>query len=474
MSVVSYPFLTKDGSEAMSIDEERVYDLIGVGFGPANLALAIAVAERNESAPGNGHDRTARRHSAIFLEKEDRFRWHQGMLIDDATMQISFMKDLVTIRNPVSRFSFLSYLAAKGRLVDFINHKTFYPSRVEFHDYLEWAAGHFADMVEYSAAVVNVRPVPGDTADTGGTAETDVALLDVVARGPSGQTITRRTRNVVLAAGLRPVLPPGVERGDRVWHSSELLTRLAGLPQDEPYQFVVVGAGQSAAEVVGYLHRTFEQAQVHAVFARYGYSVADDTAFANRIFDPAAVDDFYFAPAAVKDQLSAYHSNTNYSVVDADLITDLYRRMYQEQVTEHRRLHIHNVCDIAEQAPASDHVGVVIRHLPTGEIARVRADYVVYATGYTPADPADLLGEAAPLCQRDEAGLVLVDRDYRVTTVAGTRAGIYLQGGTVHSHGISSTLLSNAAVRAGEILDSVCSRGTAPLPSTVAALDARG
>lgn len=449
----------------MSSDEERTYDLIGVGFGPANLALAIAIGERNESASGNGRNGTARKQSAIFLEKEDRFRWHQGMLIDDATMQISFLKDLVTMRNPISRFSFLSYLADKGRLVDFINHKTFFPTRVEFHDYLEWVAVHFADMVEYSARVVNVRPVPGDT---------DVPFLDIIAQRPSGQTVTRRTCNVVLAAGLRPVLPPGVERTDRVWHSSELLTRLGGLPPGEPYQFVVVGAGQSAAEVVGYLHRMFRHAQVHAVFARYGYSVADDTAFANRIFDPAAVDDFYFAPSAVKDQLSAYHSNTNYSVVDADLITDLYRRMYQEQVTEHRRLHIHNVCDIAEQASAGDHVGVVIRHLPTGELARVRADYVVYATGYTPTDPADLLGEAAPLCQRDDAGRVLVDRDYRLRTVAGTRAGIYLQGGTVHSHGISSTLLSNAAVRAGEILASVCSREGGELLSTVAALDAGG
>jgi L-ornithine N5-monooxygenase len=447
---------------------EHVYDLIGVGFGPANLALAIAVDEHDASNgrdSGDGRNGAARKRSAIFLERKDQFSWHQGMLIDDATMQISFMKDLVTIRNPVSRFSFLSYLAARGRLVDFINHKTFYPSRVEFHDYLEWTASHFSEMVEYSAAVVNVRPVPRNG---------EVALLDVVARRPSGQTVTRRARNVVLAAGLQPVLPPGIERADRVWHSSELLTRLASLRPGEPYSFVVVGAGQSAAEVVGYLHRNFEHAQVHAVFARYGYSVADDTAFANRIFDPAAVDDFYFAPPAVKDQLSAYHSNTNYSVVDADLITDLYRRMYQERVTGHRRLHIHNVCAVAEQAAADGHVGVVIRHLPTGELTRVRAHYVIYATGYTPADPADLLGEAAPLCRRDDVGRVLVDRDYRVSTIPGTRAGIYLQGSTVHTHGISSTLLSNAAVRAGEILDSIRSREPAQSRDPVTALDARG
>lgn len=37
------------------------------------------------------------------------------MLIDDATMQVSFLKDLVTLRNPASEFSFLCYLQSKGR-----------------------------------------------------------------------------------------------------------------------------------------------------------------------------------------------------------------------------------------------------------------------------------------------------------------------------------------------------------------------
>ena len=34
-------------------------------------------------------------------------------------------------------------------------------------------------------------------------------------------------------------------------------------------------------------------------------------------------------------------------------------------------------------------------------------------------------------------------------------ANVYLQGGTEHSHGITASLLSNAAVRAGEILGSI-------------------
>jgi L-ornithine N5-oxygenase len=62
-------------------------------------------------------------------------------------MQVTFLKDLATIRNPTSRFSFLAYLRERGRLLDFINHKSLFPSRVEVHDYLEWAAAQLVHQV---------------------------------------------------------------------------------------------------------------------------------------------------------------------------------------------------------------------------------------------------------------------------------------------------------------------------------------
>ncbi|MBQ3659658.1 MAG: PDZ domain-containing protein, partial [Bacteroidales bacterium] len=37
-------------------------------------------------------------------------------------MQVSYLKDLATLRNPRSGFSFVSYLHDRGRLVDFINY----------------------------------------------------------------------------------------------------------------------------------------------------------------------------------------------------------------------------------------------------------------------------------------------------------------------------------------------------------------
>ncbi|MFE7135747.1 lysine N(6)-hydroxylase/L-ornithine N(5)-oxygenase family protein [Streptomyces sp. NPDC057638] len=430
-------------SQVLPGDAPLVHDLIGIGFGPSNVAMAIALSEHNARV---GRQEAVTAH---FFEQQPRFGWHRGMLLDDATMQVSFLKDLVTLRNPASEYSFLCYLQSKGRLIDFINHKNLFPLRIEFHDYFEWAAAKVDDMVSYGHEIIAVEPVVRDGV---------IEYLDVTAQSADG-LVVHRARNLVISTGLRPAMPEGVERTERVWHNSDLLRNVESLEGTEPTRFVVVGAGQSAAENVAYLHRRFPRAEVCAVFSRYGYSPADDSSFANRIFDPAAVSDFYDAPESVKRSLMDYHGNTNYSVVDMDLIDELYRQSYQEKVMGAERLRFLNVSRLTGVKETDDGVRATVKSLITGEETPLDADVVVCATGYRPADPLGLLGELGGRCHRDDQGRLSVERDYRLATDDELRCGIYLQGGTEHTHGITSPLLSNTAIRVGEILDSILDRG---------------
>lgn len=433
---------------------DRALDLAGVGLGPSNLALAIAVDERNTQVP------PVHAVTAEFYERKPRFGWHQGMLIDGSLMQVSFLKDLVTMRNPRSRYTFLNYLQANDRLVDFINHKCLFPSRAEYHQYLEWAAGQFVHQVRYDAEVVGARPTVRDGVVTH-------FEVDVACRGDHGSvSIVRPARNLVLATGLVPSLPAGAVLSERTWHSSELLRRVGALPA-RPSRIVVLGAGQSAAEVTEYLHRTFPTAEICALFERYGYSPADNSPFANRIFDPEAVDVFFDAPEAVKESLLDYHRNTNYGVVDPDLIDELYRRWYQEKVTGARRLRLFNASRLAGVEPLPDGVEATVEHTVTGMSTVLRADALVYATGYQPADPTRALGEAAALLVRDDRGRLAFERDYRVRTAVPVAGGIYLQGGTEHTHGITSSLLSNSAIRAAEIVRSIADRRRRAAPAAM-------
>ncbi|WP_433657688.1 lysine N(6)-hydroxylase/L-ornithine N(5)-oxygenase family protein [Nocardia sp. CA-128927] len=411
---------------------DEIVDIAGIGFGPSNLALAIAIEEHNQNlAP-------PQRLTARFVEAKERFEWHPGMLLPGATMQISFLKDLVTQRNVRSRYSFLNYLKEHDRLADFINLSTFRPTRLEFQDYLRWAARTVDVRVHFGTTAVSVAAM-GDCFEIRLNGRADGVL---------------RARNIVVAVGLSAKMPDGVAASGRVFHSHGLLPSLAALPRLRHNRFVVIGAGQSAGEVVGHLHQNYGSSCVHAVFGKYGLTPADDSSYANRIFDPAAVDDFYASSPELRQQLMSYHRGTNYSAVEPALIEQLYAHEYAERVSGTRRLFMHGASAVTGIADSDGGVRVDVTHGPTGLTETLVCDAVVCATGFRPGDVRRLLGELAGSVAFEDAG-PQVTRDYRLVPTAPLPGDIYLQGGTEHTHGLSSSLLSNIAVRTGEIVRSI-------------------
>ncbi|MFE0424886.1 SidA/IucD/PvdA family monooxygenase, partial [Streptomyces sp. NPDC058953] len=269
-------------------------------------------------------------------------------------------------------------------------------------------------------------------------------------------------------------LPAGVDRDERVWHSSEFLDRYRGTDPAELRRVAVVGAGQSAAEITRFLYDELPHAQVWSVIPSYGYVAADDTPFANQIFDPGAVDDYYFGSEQTRGAFWRYHRNTNYSVVDDEVIRDLYRRAYDEDVRGENRLRFLNLTRVTGVKRAGAETRVTLQAGPEGEIRELDFDALVCATGYAAMEPTGLLGDLDRHCLRDESGRYQVARDYRIATASAMRCGLYLQGGTEHTHGLTSSLLSNIAVRSGEIADSIAARRAGREPGEAVPAGAAG
>lgn len=422
-----------------------IYDVVGIGFGPSNLSLAIALDEHEVNL-------SARPLTAAFFERQPSFGWHRNMLLPSTTMQVSFLKDLATFRNPVSRFSFVSYLHASSRLAQFVNTQTFFPERQEFHQYLEWAESSFADRVSYNSEVTRIR-LPREAAS--GSSQ----YLQVEVRNASGAGTRRvNARNVAISTGLVPRIPDGMERDERCWHSSEFLEKFQQMNTGELKRVAVVGAGQSGAEITRFLYDTLRHAQVFAIIPSYGYSIADNTPFANQVFDPSAVDDYYFGTGDTREAFWRYHKNTNYSVVDDEVIRDLHRRVYDEEVRGTKRMHFLNLTRVKEVKRVGNETRVSLESLLDTGSLELDVDALVFATGYDVMDPSCLLGDLDRYCLRDEVGRHRVERDYRLATTPALSCGIYLQGGTEHTHGLTSSLLSNIAIRSGEIADSIVQR----------------
>ena len=239
-----------------------VYDLICVGFGPASLAIAVALRDLHVDA------------RILFLERQTQFAWHAGMLLPSARMQISFLKDLATFRDPRSHFTFLNYLKQKGRLEAFANLGTFLPLREEFNDYLTWAAEHFDDVVEYNTDVQNIQHVSENS-------NTSVRGWTVNCRSLSdNQLVSFVSKKVVVAVGGSPKVPRGLHSfGPNIVHSSQYLRaiRQNDWKDDSRIKFAVIGGGQSAAEIFYDLMNQFPTARVKLFTSGSALKPSDDS-----------------------------------------------------------------------------------------------------------------------------------------------------------------------------------------------------
>src|SRR5262249_29007637 len=174
------------------------------------------------------------------------------------------------------------------------------PTRREFNPYYCWVAAQLADLVRYDREVLSVLPVEG--------ADDTVEMLQIVVRHlATGAMEEYLTKNLVMATGGAPYIPPGVEvgKGGKVFHSQSFLSAVQRhFPEaDAPYRFVVVGSGQSAAETFQYLFLHYPNAEVTAAMRRFAYKPADESHFVNELYSPLSTDFIYDLPEAERRSL---------------------------------------------------------------------------------------------------------------------------------------------------------------------------
>ena len=452
-------------TEANGTHGDENFDLLCVGFGPASLAIAIAL--HDAASHGAKFCRSSKKPKICFLEKQRSFRWHAGMLVPGSKMQISFIKDLATLRDPTSKFTFLNYLKSKSRLSQFANLGTFLPTRMEFEDYLRWCANHFSEDVEYGQEVTRIAPAKCQE----DKAKTDIFTVESF-DPMTGKAMSRKARHIVIAVGGRPNLPaPFPQRHPKVVHSS---TYCSSIPQlltakQDPYSIAIVGGGQSAAEIFNDLQARYPNSRTALIIKDTALRPSDDSPFVNEIFDPERVDDFYRRPHTQRAETLASNRSTNYAVVRLELLEEIYHNLYLQRVQEpderawqHRILSARSVEDVQESQDGRLKVTLQKIHSVAKEKPEfLEVDALVVATGYTRNAHEDMLKDLTSL-KPNKAREWEVGRNYKLdldTNLVDEDSGIWLQGSNESSHGISDTLLSILATRSGEIVESIFGSG---------------
>jgi len=414
-----------------------VHDLLCVGFGPANLAVAVALEEMWPKA------------RVKFVEQAPGPMWQPNMLLDGADIQNNPLRDLVTPRNPRSRFTFVNYLHESGRLFKHLNLPGHFPLRKEYARYIQWVAQNVGADVDYGQRVTEVA-----VADRRGPA--------ISARTASGRVY--EARSVVVAPGRTPRIPE-VFTGlspTKVFHTSSYLPGLDGLDRGWAGTVVVVGASQSAIEVVLDLSTRFPAASVVNVMSGFGYRLKDTSPFSEEVYFPEFVGYYFGASPEGKARLREQLRPTNYSSADRDVIDMLYQRIYEDELDGTDRLSLSTNRKITGARLVGERVVLDVSERITGAMEEIVADRVVLATGYCDLGisegdeklPALLSGLRDVVHMDDRTGLI-VGLDYRVEADDGL-APIYLNGLCESTHGYGDAgSFSLLALRSKAIVQSL-------------------
>ncbi|GAA1975010.1 SidA/IucD/PvdA family monooxygenase [Isoptericola halotolerans] len=424
----------------------RTYDLVGIGVGPFNLGLA-ALADPLADV------------DAVFLDQAQEFRWHPGMMIEGATIQVPFLADLVTMADPTSPYSFLAYLKEVGRLYPFYIRESFYPLRAEYDAYCRWVADRL-ETLRWGRRVVAVEHDPAS--------DTYVVTAEVTGADEPGEPRREkyRARHVVLGVGTTPRLPAplaalaataaATEGAGPVVHSADYLPHRADLT--ESGAVTVVGSGQSAAEIYRDLLQEAGRYRLDWVTRSPRFFPMEYTKLTLEMTSPEYTDHFHALDPELRDLLGREQRHLSKGI-SGDVVDDIYDTLYRRsalgrEVPTSLLTDTEVVAARTERAEdgACEHV-LTLRHAQLGTTAEHRTRAVVAATGYGSGVPA-FLDPVRDRLRLDDRGRFDVTRDYSVS--ADDR--LHTLNGEEHTHGVTAPDLGFGAWRNAVVLAKVTGR----------------
>lgn len=427
-----------------SVDER--FDLVGIGIGPFNLSLA-ALGDR---LPG---------FRSVFFERGPEFRWHPGLMIEGATIQVPFLADLVSLVEPAHPLSFLSYLREHDRLFPFYFAERWHIDRAEYDDYCRWASRRLPSC-RFGHDVHSVRWLPDER----------VFEVRYVTANHSGHVWAR---DVVLGIGTEPAIPAPLrgllgEPGRLVSHSADYLRWRDELVAAG--EVVVVGSGQSGAEVFLDLLRARPPGRERLRwFTRAGaFAPMEYSKLGLEHFTPDYTRYFHGLAESVRGPLVEAQWQLH-KAISEETIADIHDELYRHRVSGGwPDVTITPGVEVVAARAGDGGIELELRHTENHDNATVRADGVVLATGYTERSLDPVLGPLAEVMVRDSAGRPQIDRDYRLDLGRDISGSVFVQNAERHTHGVGAPDLGLGAWRAAVILNAAHGREVYRLPARTA------
>lgn len=399
----------------------KQFDLVGIGVGPFNLSLAALLSNVDAI-------------KAVFFDKNKEFSWHPGMMLPEATIQVSHLYDLVTLADPTNKFSFLSYLFEERRLYRFANANFPRVLRREFSNYYAWASRKLEN-VNFDEKVENIN-----YQDNQFIIETNIQV--VVAK------------HIAVGVGLIPYIPEFAKPylNDNIYHC----TAFQFHPQTwSGKQILVVGGGQSGAEVVQKILSDDMNlpAEITWVSRRNSFLPMDESSFAYEIYTPEHTTSFYQLNTQKKQQLLKDHLLSS-DGISPELLDDIYRRIYQLEYVNASDIKIKLFPKHSVNAIYRDGNLVELSNHHTNVSVLINADIIIFCTGYQWQYP-EFMKSLEGKIDFDDNRNYIVSENYAIKWAHAETNSIFVQNAARHTHGVQDPNLCLSAWRSANIINSI-------------------
>lgn len=400
-------------------------DFLAIGVGPFNLGLAC-LADNIEGFRG------------VFIDKKEKFDWHPGMLLQDTTLQVPFLADLVTLADPTNPFSFLNYLKSTGRIYSFYIKENFLILRNEYNQYCQWAILQLEN-VHFNTEVIDINYAK------------DEKLYIVTCRANTTKELQfYKTKKLVIGTGTQPHIPTCASHlREDAKHTANYLMYKEHI--QEKKAITVVGSGQSAAEVFHDLLQDIDTKnyKLNWITRSPRFFPLEYTKLTLEMTSPEYVDYFHALDSAKRDELIKDQKHL-YKGINQDLIGEIFDTIYAKKILSKIDVQLRTNSELyqVDKTPSGDYA-MIFHQKEENKFFRHEAEEVIFATGYQAKTP-DFLDGISNRIQWDAKGRYDVNRNYSVDI---NENEIFVQNAELHTHGFVTPDLGMGAYRNTFILN---------------------
>lgn len=418
-----------------------ILDFIAIGVGPFNLGLAC-LSEPIKNLEG------------VFLDKKEKFDWHPGMLLEDTTLQVPFMADLVTLADPTSPFSFLNYIKEQGRIYSFYIRENFLLLRNEYNHYCQWVISKLSN-IYFNTEVTNVDYDQKD------------GIYVVTSVCTKTQEIKiYKAKKLVLGTGTQPYIPVCCKKlKDTAVHSSQYLPNKEQLQHKK--RITVLGSGQSAAEIFSDLLQEIDTKgyELNWITRSPRFFPLEYAKLTLEMTSPEYVDYFFNLPASKRDVLIKNQKHL-YKGINQDLIGSIHDTLYAKRVVskEPLKVSLRTNSELKTTKVLDEGIKLELHQVEQDKYFEHETDGLVLATGYEYQLP-DFIEGISDRILWDYQDRFDVQRNYSIDK---NHNEIFVQNVELHTHGFVTPDLGMAAYKNSYIIKEITGVEHYPIEQKIA------